>query len=216
MRSEMFSGRYLFHLHTVNTDGKLLISDYFEWVAQKSIDRLIFLEHIRKQPNYDVDQFVADIKNASERYGIPAIVGFEAKVLPGGELDISTDNFNKADVIGIAEHGFPDDRELWINSLKNAFKKYNGLKFPNKNIVWVHPGLWLKKKRLITKEAAIYEELLLEAIKNSIFVERNYRYDLMPIDYIDLFDSESVIYGADAHQMKDLERWENNLKDEKS
>jgi hypothetical protein len=54
MRSDPFTGRYLFHLHTTYTDGKVAVPQYFDLAQRTRLDRLIFLEHIRAQPGYDV------------------------------------------------------------------------------------------------------------------------------------------------------------------
>ena len=90
MKSEVwpFQGRYLFHLHTTSTDGELTVRQYFEYASQQRIQRLIFLEHIRRNPQYDVEAFVGEVKENSQRCRIPAVVGFEAKLLPDGRLDI--------------------------------------------------------------------------------------------------------------------------------
>src|ERR1035437_6033754 len=103
---QMFSGSYLFHLHTRYTDGALSPNEYFEFAQQHGYQRLIFLEHIRRSPKYDVSQFISEIRECESRFEVAATIGFEAKVLPGGDLDISDEHLKLAQVVGIAEHGF--------------------------------------------------------------------------------------------------------------
>ena len=113
MSAALFRGRVLFHCHTHYTDGQPSVADYLRWASERGVERVIFLEHIRREPSYDVAAFVEEIHAESERWGVPAVAGFEAKVLPGGALDIAAEHAALAEVIGIAEHGFPDDPGLW-------------------------------------------------------------------------------------------------------
>lgn len=207
MKSNLFSGCYLFHLHTSFTDGILGFDDYFRYANEHKIDRLIFLEHIRREPNYDVSRYLDDLKKHSTNYNLPAYVGFEAKILPGGEMDISDSHASEAEVVGMAEHGFPDDFDLWFKSVNAALERYQDW-ITSKHLIWVHPGLWLKKKNLLKQKRDIYFSLLKKAITLGWYVERNFRYDLIPQELATgLQTKNSVIIGADAHKMQDLDRW---------
>lgn len=203
MRSDPFVGRYLFHLHTTYTDGQLRVPDYFAFAQQERIDRLIFLEHIRAQPSYDLERFVTEVQEGAAASGIPAHLGFEAKLLPGGALDISEQHAERAEVIGIAEHGFPADLDLWRTSLRTALEEAS-VRYPGKQVVWVHPGLWLKKHRLIEQQDPAYRELLEIAQTLGIKVEWNLRYHLVPSYLRSSIRSERLVIGADAHRPSDL------------
>jgi hypothetical protein len=131
-------------------------------------------------------------------------VGFEAKLLPEGTLDASDEHLALAEVIGIAEHGFADDREL----LQKAFvRAVDGLRlrFPQKLLVWVHPGLWFKRRGLDPCGQPVFEAMLQHADRSSILFERNLKYGLIP-ENLTLPSAKTVI-GADAHCVKDLKRW---------
>src|SRR5215510_3820316 len=123
----MFTGRYLFHLHTPLTDGHITVQQYFDYAAREAVEQLIFLEHIRRQPNYSVEEFIAEIKTCVETFAIPARIGFEVKLLPNGNLDISEEHIEIAEVIGIAEHGFPPDFDLLTRSFYQSIDNYQSL-----------------------------------------------------------------------------------------
>jgi putative hydrolase len=201
----IFQGRYAFHLHTSLTDGRLTVADYFAFAVDHGIERLIFLEHIRKEPTYDVDAFMESIRRAARESGIPASIGFEAKVLPGGELDIEDDLLEQAEVVGIAEHGFPDDTDLLIESLITAFQRYGGYS-GQRNVVWVHPGLALKRRKLLGSMDETYRDLIVRAWEVGLIVEHNLRYGLVPKALLTSSATDELVTGIDAHHLADLTR----------
>lgn len=204
MRSDPFTGRYLFHLHTTYTDGQVPVRQYFEYAVRTGLERLIFLEHIRAQPSYDVLRFVAEVRQAEAEFGLPTWVGFEAKVLPGGGLDITAEHAALADVLGVAEHGFPPDFDLWRLSLRKALEQAAAT-HREKPVVWVHPGLWLKKQRRLQTHEHEYRALLGYAQELGLKVERNLRYGLVPEDLLGTVAPEHLVLGADAHRLADAE-----------
>jgi putative hydrolase len=204
--SSIFQSRYLFHMHTSVTDGKLEIEDYFSYACLHGFDKLIFLEHIRRTPTYDVEKFITGVKEASQSSGIPALVGFEAKILPDGSLDLDEKYARQADVLGIAEHGFSGDLAALSGALTECFCRYKNIR-ESEALVWVHPGLYFKKHGLLTQEHRCYSELLERAVDAGILLERNMRYDLIPqVMYADLNPACRVL-GADAHSAGDLARY---------
>ncbi len=202
MSADLLRGRVLFHCHTHHTDGQPSVADYLRWASERDVERVIFLEHIRREPSYDVAAFVEEIRAESERWGVPATVGFEAKVLPGGALDIAAEHAALADVIGIAEHGFPDDAALWRGSLAAAFATWGAAE---QTAVWVHPGLWLKKTGRLDSHRDEYAFLIAFAQRHGILIERNQRYRLLPDGLLDTVTPEMLIRGADAHRLEDAD-----------
>ncbi len=204
--SSIFQGRYLFHFHTHLTDGKLDIADYFRFARDHQFDRLLFLEHIRRTPSYDVDAFISGVKKSSEGFGIQALAGFEAKLLPDGTLDIDEKHARQAEVLGIAEHGFTADVVTLASALTECFQRYEYLK-ESQALVWVHPGLFFKKKAILGEEHSRYSDLLNRAVEAGVPPERNMRYDLVPqILFADL-NPDCRVVGADAHSQDDLVRY---------
>ena len=202
----IFQSRYLFHFHTQATDGKLEIVDYFRFARDHHFDKLIFLEHIRRSPTYDVDAFIAEVKRTSQDFGVQALAGFEAKLLADGRLDIDENYAGQADVLGIAEHGFSGDVFTLSSALIECFERYEHLKAAQA-LVWVHPGLFLKKKGLLKDEQSRYRDLLDRAVEAGVPPERNMRYDLVPQVVFAELDPDCRVIGADAHTNDDLTRY---------
>ncbi len=199
---DLFRGRVLFHCHTDLTDGRPTVEDYVRHAAEHGLDRVVFLEHIRRAPSYDVPAFAADVRAWGERLGVPTAVGFEAKVLPGGGLDIDDAHLALADVVGIAEHGFPDDADVWEASLRRAFAEHGR---GGRVAVWVHPGLWLKKTRRLESHRAVYLDLLAAAQDAGVFVEQNARYGLIADDFAARVRADRFVRGVDAHRLADVD-----------
>jgi len=206
--NSIFQGRYLFHVHTWATDGKLNVDDYFRFARDRGIDRIIFLEHIRRVPTYDVDAYVTAVKAGSHEFGVSALAGFETKILPDGSLDIDEKHANAAEALGIAEHSFAGDSDQLAGALTACFLRYDRLRAV-RGLVWVHPGLYFKKHGLLEKERSRYRDLLNQAVQAGVPPERNMRYDLVSQPVFAELDPACRVVGADAHSADDLERYVN-------
>jgi len=191
----------LFHLHTTFTDGRATLEDYFVFARENGVRRLVFLEHIREKPTFDVYAFVRDVAYYSKRYGVMGVVGFEAKILPGGRLDISEQHIQMAQYIGIAEHSFPADPDMLAESFRILCEAYSS-KYPRVKYVWVHPGLWFKKHELLDHPA--YDEMLQSAIKAPILIEYNLKYRLPESSILNRLPRSKIILGLDAHSLDEI------------
>jgi len=203
---------YLFHLHTRYTDGKLDAIDYFNFANENGVRTIVFTEHVRRDLKYDFSAFVSEIRRVEKEFpGIKAIIGAEAKLLPGGELDINQDTNDQIVVLCFACHGFPDDHELYFESFATLFRDD---KWKDKIRVFVHPGRYLKKRHVVDGEIWKRLDGLIEiAVENGVFIEENKREMLPPS--IDIVPEEWRIVGYDIHHESGLENWrmgENNGK----
>lgn len=81
-------GRYLFHVHTDWTDGKSSLADYCVAAKKYGFQSIILAEHIRRDPTYNFWEFLQLVEEQQASHAIEIVVGMEAKVLPGGFLDI--------------------------------------------------------------------------------------------------------------------------------
>jgi histidinol phosphatase-like PHP family hydrolase len=204
MKTSLFAGKYLFHFHTHFTDGSLAVRDYFDFAENAGIERLIFLEHIRISPAYSVEEYLCQVRETSRETGIPATVGFETKILDDGRLDISPEHLAQAEVVGLAEHGFPPDVTLWQQSLQRAFDfagSHNGKPF-----VWVHPGLTLKRINLLEEKQQEYLEMVQYARSRGVLIEQNRKYDLIPQALASAAEDD-LVHGVDAHRQDDFSRF---------
>ncbi|MEI6155245.1 MAG: hypothetical protein WCQ90_14290, partial [Deltaproteobacteria bacterium] len=142
---------------------------------------------------------------ASKEYNLPHSIGFEAKILPNGSLDISDDDIDIADVIGIAEHGSFKDMCRLRDLLYQVIDKYNFLT-NGKDVVWVHPGLFFKKHPSLLKDDWYYT-LLQYAVSKGIKIERNLKHQLVSSCISTKIGSGNIVIGADAHSIADLDVW---------
>lgn len=198
----MTGRRVLFHCHTRHTDGEPTAEEYVRHALALGLEGVVFLEHIRRRPSYDVPAFVAEAREAGARLGLPVTVGFEARVLPGGGLDIEEAHLAMAEVLGVAEHAFPEDVPLWEASLRRAFERAGRLDVP---AVWVHPGLRLRRWGRLGAERARYEALLEAAQEAGLYVEQNQRYGLLPEAMVPRIRPGRLVQGADAHRLADVD-----------
>lgn len=208
MSSERFTERTLFHLHTTLTDGELTIGDYFQFAAEHHVERLIFLEHIRRQATYDCRAFAQQVQQYADSTGVPAMVGFEAKILADGELDIAPEALEVCQVVGIAEHG---DRLTWPElqtSLRQIARRYPR-DYPGHTFVWVHPGLYLHRQRQLASHQTEYQALLLEVSAAGLLIEQSARYQLVTEATRRLLPQIPIVAGVDAHRRADLQAWLN-------
>lgn len=200
---------YLFHLHTRYTDGQLDAIDYFRFAKEHGVKTLVFTEHVRRDLKYDFSAFVSEIRTIALDYPeVKAVIGAEAKILPEGELDISEETLKQIDVLCFACHGFPDDNALYLRSFRNLLTSGE---WKDKIRVFVHPGRYLKRRRIEDPEMwNALNELLLLGADNSVFIEENKRENLPP--EIQVVPEEWRIVGYDIHHESGLENW---LKGEK-
>src|SRR5664280_1685380 len=97
---------YWYHLHTTHTHGRSTVREYLELASELGIEQVVFLEHVRRSPSYGTREFAQEVSAEAALVGLGAFVGFEAKILSGGRLDIEERLLESADTIGIAEHGY--------------------------------------------------------------------------------------------------------------
>ena len=193
-------------MHTPHTDGQLTAAEYVEFAENAGADTVVFLEHIRREPRYDVERFSAEVRLAGSRGSVQTVLGFEAKLLPDGTLDISDQHLGTAAVIGIAEHKFPDDPGLLHDAFLKVVASYPR-RWPKIDFVWVHPGLWYVKRRLAAERDPLYLKMLQAARDAGILIERSLRWGVLDPALAETLPSESLVIGADAHTRPDLERW---------
>jgi DNA polymerase (family 10)/putative hydrolase len=205
LKSDWRQGRYLFHVHTSYTDGDLTAAEYVDFAEKAGARTVVFLEHTRRQPRYDVERFSEEVRFAG-RGSVQTLLGFEAKLLPDGTLDIDDDCLDSAAVMGIAEHSFPNDRGLLLDTFLNVVKYYPP-RCPQITFVWVHPGLWYLKRHLVAERDEAFQQMSTAACESGVLIEQNLRYSLVSPTTAARLPAQSLVIGADAHSLVDLERW---------
>ncbi len=67
-------------MHTSYTDGKNTVDEYCQKAQEKGYPLICFAEHIRIEPTYSPDDYLADISRADDKYDIPVLGGFAESV----------------------------------------------------------------------------------------------------------------------------------------
>jgi len=192
-------GHYLFHVHTNWTDAKSSLSDYCKAASSLGFQSIILTEHIRRKCTYDFQAFIKSVEEKRPICGVEIILGAEAKVLPGGSVDIPDEVLPEIEVLGIAEHSFEGNAATLADSLIRTFKSLRDAEFPR---VWVHPGLGLLRKKHAS--VSLFQEVLHAALEYKVHIEFNLRYRLPPESFLSLSPSPSVVVGLDAHSVMDV------------
>jgi len=193
---------YIFHIHTNYTDGLSKVNDYFEYASKNNINVIIFTEHVRKKLNYNFDSFIEDIRHNNRKFPkIKTFIGCEAKLLPGGILDIPMNIIYKIHVICFACHSFLQDLELYSLSFMKLFANDEWKDYVR---VWVHPGRFLKKLNILNENLKTLQELVNIALSNDVLIEKNLKEDLPPLEIIESVPFDRVILGYDAHSIDEL------------
>ncbi len=193
---------YIFHIHTDYTDGMSSINDYFNYAFENNINTIIFTEHVRKLLKYDFNKFIKEVKEENKVFpGIQTFIGCEAKLLIGGEIDIPINILPEIDIICFACHSFPEDLELYKLSFKNLFTDKRWKDFIR---VWVHPGRFLKKFNIIDQNMDVLQDIISVALSEGVFIEKNLKENLPPIEMLEKISSDKIITGYDAHSVNEL------------
>ncbi|CEG11020.1 conserved hypothetical protein [groundwater metagenome] len=193
----LMSGNW--HIHTNYTDGKDKIFDICEIGSKKNIPLIAFTEHVRKNLSYNFADFLNDIEEARKIYrNIIILSGCEAKILPGGEIDVSEDILTKVDYPIIAFHSFPNDKDLYLKSIKKAIEN----KYVN---TLAHPGYFLIKNKLPINNNEVMD-ILTKIKENNVLLEINTKYGLPPRDWIESAIKIGVrmVRGNDAHSKEEV------------
>jgi len=200
---DLLKRKYIFHLHTNYTDGLGSVEDYCLWASKNEYDTVVFTEHVRKNLAYDFRSFLSDVEDARQRFpDLNIWVGVEAKILVDGELDIPDEILSKIQIICFACHSFPLDLDLYEKLSKNLFSDDRWRKHIR---VWVHPGYFLKKSRMIDEHLVLLSSLISFALESGVFIENNLKHRLPPISIMKNIPQASLIRGLDAHSVKDVE-----------
>jgi len=187
------SDSYIFHIHTNFTDGTSSVKEYHD--AFKNFS-LIFTEHIRKNPSYNWKAFIQEVK----KYG--HLVGFEAKILPKGDIDIPIDALEKIDVLAVAVHSYKDAPETLPEALRKVFSTFADM-IP---LVWVHPFSSPSEKLLNTSKMN-YIEIVMKGFEKSLYIEWNVKKkNFTPQEVSILKQKYKLIVGYDAHSVDELKR----------
>jgi histidinol phosphatase-like PHP family hydrolase len=170
------------------------VDDYCDFFSGKG-KRLVFIEHVRSIPSYNVQSFIEKVHSRGH------FAGLEAKVLPGGDVDLPSKFINAIDVLAIAVHSFPSCALSDLtNSLKFALNRYN----KDIPVVWVHP-LSSSIERAIVEDRKRYLNEIIDSFEHLTGIENNIKHHNLSVSEIDYFSKYSpLIVGYDAHSLDEI------------
>jgi histidinol phosphatase-like PHP family hydrolase len=126
------------------------------------------------------------------------LTGCEAKIVEDGSLDVSEEILKQSEIVLMAFHSFPRDKEEYIAALETALS--------NARVdIWAHPGLFLRTTNLYLREHEI-EDILDIASHNNVLLELNEKYCLPPRSWVEIGGKKGVkfVRGGDIHSVEEL------------
>lgn len=188
------------HIHTGYTDGKNTVFEYCQKASEEGIPLLGFTEHVRKNLDYDFKSFLKEIERARAKFNLIILSGCEAKVLPGGELDVEPCVLQEVDYPILAFHSFPNDIKEYTRSLKVALS--------NTHVnAWAHPGLFVVRNNL---ELSSEELTGIFQLMNQydVLLEVNSKYRMPSARWLDLARDLNVglVRGEDVHCVNEMSK----------
>ncbi|ACL16199.1 PHP domain-containing protein [Methanosphaerula palustris] len=192
----LLSGEW--HIHTSYTDGHNSVDEYCRRAGELGIPLVAFTEHVRRDLNYDFHAFLDAVDRARDEYDLIILSGCEAKVLPGGTLDVDHDLLIQVDYPIFAFHSFPKDFDLYLDAL------YAVLSNPYVN-AWAHPGLFLRKTGFQMPEDEL--DTIFQKLKdNDVLMELNKKYTLPPAEWINSGKNYPLnfVRGSDCHRVEEI------------
>ena len=210
------------HLHTNWTDGVDTIEEMIKSGTSLNLDWILFSEHNRKNSEYSYSSFFFNIKKFSNSYpNIKLFCGAECKILDlDGNIDISSEALNFAELITGVVHRFPNEIGNIMNSKNKIYSKEekdNALSLEKelsisgirkgKFSILGHPlGMTIRRFKLIP-ELNHFVDLINECKNHNVIFELNLRYHF-PI--IDKLMHELILSGVDwtigsnSHSSKEM------------
>lgn len=209
------------HIHSKWTDGNETILQIANKAKELGLKEIAIVDHMRASSTY-FNEYYMEIKRISKQLGLRILVGFEAKIKNfKGEIDISDDVVNRAEIKIASVHRFPIGRMLYD---PKEFKKkicheielelsIAAIRSRNFNVLG-HPG---GMSLLAYKDfpLSFFEKIILECGKNGIAFEINsfYHFSILK-DLKTLLKRYNIFVslGSDAHRISELEKSINTLR----
>ncbi len=183
------------HVHTLYTDGVDTVMELCKTANDLHIPLIAFTEHVRRDLDYDFWDLMEDIEKARNEFDMIILSGCEAKVLPGGDLDVDEDILVHVDYPIFAFHSFPPNVDEYLLSLRSAIRN----RFVN---AWAHPGLFLtwSGESLSKDEVRDVFRLMIE---KDVLLELNSKYSLPTAEWLEWAREMGVrlVRGGDIHTM---------------
>lgn len=188
------------HVHTKYTDGKNTVFEYCEQAERNGLGLIAFTEHVRRNLDYNFDDFLADIYAAKDKFDLDVLAGCEAKVLDcEGTLDVLDDVLKECEIVLGAFHRFePVEKDAYLMALKSMLSN------PDVDI-WAHPTLFAKRNKFTLSVEDIHS-ILDWSSEYNVLIEKNMKYNVPDKKFIKLASNIGCkfVNGSDAHRLNEL------------
>lgn len=224
MRTDISFSRFLeldknkinrdYHVHTNWIDGENSAGEIIEQAEKLQLESIAFTEHIRHDSNYYSD-FYHQIEELRKDKKVQIFIGVETKIMNlDGDLDISQENYEMADLVLGSVHSLPTQngfinpqelptQELFLNEYQLALAM---IRHPRVNVL-AHPG-GMSIMTYHEFPAEYLEDIVKEIAKTNIALEINARYtnDKFFKDIIRFCKMYNpfISLGSDVHNREEL------------
>lgn len=115
--AEDFS-RVDYHVHTPFSDGESEVEEYVKKASEIGLEEIAITDHVWRSSDW-IDDYVDEINEVREEYGVTIHAGLEAKVIDReGSVDVSDEDAKKVDfVMGVVHRYRPEAEEPYDDSL---------------------------------------------------------------------------------------------------
>jgi histidinol phosphatase-like PHP family hydrolase len=187
-------------VHTSYTDGSNTVNEYCRKAVDSGLALIAFTEHIRKEPDYDFAEFIAEVNRAKDEFDMVILGGAETKVLDTkGTLDISEEHLGICEIVLASFHGTVfETKDDYIESVLNMLKN------PEVD-VWAHPTLYPQRAGF-ELEQEILEEIAKACSDNDVLIEKNSKYDMPSEEFLKVAEEAGCrfVEGSDAHTIDEI------------
>lgn len=193
-----------FHIHTNynnHSASNLTVKNVVQEAERKGLEIIALTEHVRETSEW-IPNYLNEILHYKQKTKIKVIPGFEAKILPNGNIDCREDISRDYFIIA-SFHTKYCDKVIWINALKKVIE--------NKDVNVIGHLAPESSFQINPKEI---EELAKLLKKHDKIVEINAKYQRPPETWIKIFIERGVKFhlGSDAHSLKEIGNYESIIK----
>ena len=193
-----------YHIHTNyndHSDSNLTVKNVVKEAERKGLEIIALTEHVRESSKW-IPNYLNEILHYKQKTKIKVIPGFEAKILPNGNIDCREDISRDYFIIA-SFHTKYCDKVIWINALKKVIE--------NKYVNVI--GHLAPESSFYINEEEI-EEFAKLLSKHDKIVEVNAKYKRPPENWVKIFIKRGVKFhlGSDAHSLREIGNYASIIK----
>ena len=186
-----------YHIHCNYNDhssSDLSVNNIIKKAENLDLQTIAITEHVRNNSDW-TEKYLQEIKTIADTTSINILNGFEAKILPDGEIDCPGIYLNDEFFIIASFHTKYHVKENWYNDLLKAIRN------ENVNVIGhlaPEPEFSLNFEEI--------KKLGEEISSNNKIIEINAKYMRPPLELLKIFKDLDVKFhlGSDAHKLNDI------------